>query len=81
MSLGSVCNFPLFQRFNIKVATAHHPVIQKKVKEPLIKGVIEPFTGSTGFYSNASMANKHTGGFQSLLSLKHLNCPIHILTF
>ena len=31
-----------FQRFNIKVAAAHHPVIQKEVDELLAKGAIEP---------------------------------------
>ena len=34
-----------FQCFNVKVAAAHHPVIQKEVDELLAKGATEPFLG------------------------------------
>ena len=46
---------PLFRdfwHFNVKVAAAHHPLIQKKVDELLAKGAIEPSSGGAGFYSN-----------------------------
>ena len=56
---------PLFRDFwcfNIKVAAAHHPVIQKEVDELLAKGAIEP-PGGTGFYSSVFVVPIHTGGF------------------
>ena len=43
------CNF---QQFNVKVAAAHHPFIQKEVDELLAKEAIEPSSGGTGFYSS-----------------------------
>ena len=36
----------------MKVATTHHPIIQKEVDELLAKGVIEPSSGGAGFYSS-----------------------------
>ena len=49
------CHPPLvynFKWFNSKVATAHHPVIQKDMEEILAKVVTEPSTVGDGFYSN-----------------------------
>ena len=43
------CNF---WQFNVKVATTHHPIIQKKVDELLAKGAIEPSSAGAGFYSS-----------------------------
>ena len=56
---------PLFHDFwcfNVKVAAAHHPVIQKEVDELLAKGAIEPSSGGAGFYSSMFVVPKHTGG-------------------
>ena len=52
-----------FQHFNVKVAAAHHPVIQKEVDELLAKGAIEPSSGGAGFYSSMFVVPKHTGAF------------------
>ena len=43
------CNF---QQFDVKVAAAHHPIIQKEVDEVLSKGAVEPSSGGAGFYSS-----------------------------
>ena len=46
------CHSPLFHnfwQFTVKVAAAHHPIIQKKVEELLSKGVTEPYSGCAGF--------------------------------
>ena len=46
---------PLFHnlwQFNVKVAAAHHPIIQKEVDELLSKGAVEPSSGGAGFYSS-----------------------------
>ena len=54
----------LFQdswHFNVKVAAAHHPVIQKEVDELLANGAIDPSSGGTGFYSSMFVVPKHTG--------------------
>ena len=51
-----------FWHFNVKMAAAHHPVIQKEVDELLAKGAIEPSSGGTGFYSSMFVVPKHTGG-------------------
>ena len=51
-----------FQHFNVKVAAAHHPVIQKEVDELPAKGAIEPSSGGAGFYSSVFVVPKHTGG-------------------
>ena len=51
-----------FQHFNVKVAAAHHPVIQKEVDQLLAKGAIEPSSGGGGFYSSMFVVPKHTGG-------------------
>ena len=53
------CNF---WQFNVKVAAAHHPIIQKEVDELLAKGVIEPSSGGAGFYSSMFVVPKCTGG-------------------
>ena len=44
--------FHNFQQFNVKVAVAHHPVIQKEVDELLAKGTVEPSSGGSCFYSS-----------------------------
>ena len=53
--------FHEFQHFNVKVAAAHHPVIQKEVDELLAKGATEPSSGGTVFYSSMFVVPKHTG--------------------
>ena len=70
--------FHNFRQFNVKVATTHHPIIQKKVDELLAKGVIEPFSGGAGFYSSVFVVPKHTGGLWPILNLKHFNCYMHV---
>ena len=65
------CNF---WQFNLKVATTHHPIIQKGVDELLAKGVIEPSSGGAGFYSSMFVVPKCTGGLWPILNLKHFNC-------
>ena len=42
--------FHNFWQFNVKVASTHHPIIQKEVVELPAKGVIEPSSGGAGFY-------------------------------
>ena len=66
------------QQFNVKVAAAHHPVIQKEVDELLAKGVIEPSSGGAGFYSSKFVVPKCTGGLWPILNLKHFNCYMHL---
>ena len=51
-----------FQCFNVQVAAAHHPVIQKEVDELLAKGAIGPSWGGAVFYSSMFLVPKHTGG-------------------
>ena len=70
-----------FWHFNIKAASAHHPVIQKEVDELLAKGAIEPYSGGAGFYSSMFVVPKHTGGLHPILNLKHFNCFMHIPSF
>ena len=53
-----LCNFC---QFNVKVATTHHPIMQKEVDEMLAKGVIEPSSGGVGFYSRMFLVAKHIG--------------------
>ena len=56
---------PLFHNFwqsNVKVASAHHPIIQRQVDELLSKGAIEPSSGGAGFYSSVFVVPKYTGG-------------------
>ena len=62
--------FHIFWQFNVKVATTHHPIIQKEVDELLAKGVIEPSSGGAGFYSSMYVVPKHTGGLWAVLNLK-----------
>ena len=64
------CNF---WHFNVKVAAAHHPVIQKEVDELLAKGAIEPSSGGAGFYSSAFVVPKCTEGLRPILNLMHFN--------
>ena len=70
-----------FQHFNVKVAAAHHPVIQKEVDELLAKGAIEPSSRGTGFYSSMFVVPKHTGGLRPILNLKHFNHYMHMPSF
>ena len=72
------CNF---QQFNVKVATTHHPIIQKEVDELLAKGAIEPSSGGAGFYSSIFVVPKHTGGLQPIPNLKHFNHYMHVPSF
>ena len=56
---------PLFcnlWQFNVKVAAAHHPIIQKEVDELLATEAIEPSSGGAGFYSSMFVVPKCTGG-------------------
>ena len=73
--------FHNFWQFNVKAATTHHSIIQKKVDELLAKGVIEPSSGGAGFYSNMLVVPKHTGGFWPILYLKHFNHYMHVPSF
>ena len=73
--------FRYFQHFNVKVPTAHHPVIQKEVDELLAKGAIKPSSGGAGFYSSVFVVPKHTGGLRPILNLKHFNRYMHIPSF
>ena len=73
--------FHNFQWFNIKVAAAHHPIIQKEVDELLAKGVIELSSGCAGFYSSMFVVSKHTGGLWPIHNLKWFNHYWHIPSF
>ena len=56
---------PLFHDFwcfNVKVAAAYHPVIQKELDGILAKEGIEPSSGGAGFYSSMFVVPKHTVG-------------------
>ena len=44
-----------FWHFNVKMAAAHHPVIQREVDELLAKGAIKPSSNGAGFYSSLFM--------------------------
>ena len=57
----------------MKVAAAHHPIIQKEVDELLSKEVIEPSSGGAGFYSSVFVVLKHTGGLKAILPLRQFN--------
>ena len=70
-----------FWHFNVKVAAAHYPVIQKEVDELLAKGAIEPSSGGAGFYSSVFVVPKCTGGLHPILNLKHFNCFMYIPSF
>ena len=70
-----------FWHFNVKVAAAHYPVIQKEVDELFAKGAIEHSSGGAGFYSSVFVVPKHTGGLHPILSLKHFNRFMHIPSF
>ena len=75
---------PLFCNFcqvNIKVATTHHPIIQKEVDELLAKRAIEPSSGGAGFYSSMFVVPKHTGGHWPILNLKYFNHYMHVPSF
>ena len=70
-----------FWHFNVKVAAAHHPVVQKEVDELLAKGAIELSSGGAGFYFSMFVVPKHTGGLCPILNLKHFNRFMHIPSF
>ena len=58
----------------MKVATAHHPIIQKELGELVSRGMIEPSSGGVGFYSSVFTVPKHTGG----LNHKRFDHYLHI---
>ena len=60
------CNF---KWFNIKAATAHHP---------LTEGATEPSSDGAGLYSNVFVDPKHTSGLWPILNLKQFNHYIKI---
>ena len=70
-----------FQQFNVKVAAAHHPIIQKEVDELFSKGSIEPSSGGAGFYSSVFVVPKHTDGLWPILNLKQFKCYLHLPSF
>ena len=75
---------PLFHNFwqlNVRVATTHHPIIQKEVDELLAKGPSEPSSGGAGFYSGMFVVPKHTGGLWPMLNLRCFNCYMHVPSF
>ena len=65
----------------VKMAAAHHPIIQKEVDELLAKGVIKPSSGGTGFYSSVFVVPVHTAGLWPILNQKHFNHFKHIPSF
>ena len=73
--------FHNFWQFNVKMATTHHPIIQKKVDELLAKGVIEPSYSGAGFYSSMFVVPKCTGGLWPILNLKQFNHYMHVPSF
>ena len=62
--------FHNFQQFNVKVATAHHPIIKKEVDELLAKGAVEPSSRGAGLNSSVFVVLKHAGGLWPILNLK-----------
>ena len=81
-SLGAIIHYSVIIKwFNIQVATAHHPVIQKELDEILAQWTIEPLTVGADIYSNVFVVSKHTGSLQSIFNLKQFNHYIHIPTF
>ena len=73
--------FHNFWWFNVKVAAAHHHIIQKEMDELLSKGAIEPSPGGVSFYSSMFVVLNHTGGLWPILNGKQLNCYLHIPFF
>ena len=69
--------FHNFWQFNMKVAAAHHSIVQE-VDEWLAKGVIETFSGGAGFYASMFAVPKPTGGLWPIFNLKHFNHCMHI---
>ena len=69
------------RHFNVKVAAAHHPVIQKEVDELLAKGAIKLSSRGAGFYCSMFVEPMHTGGLWPILNLKHFNHYMHISSF
>ena len=58
------CNF---WPFSVKVAAAHHHIIQKEVDELLAKGAVEPSSGGAGFYSSVFVVPKCIDGLWPIL--------------
>ena len=73
--------FCYFWQFNVKAATAHHPIIQKEVDELLVKGAIEPSSGGAGFYSSMFVVPENTGGLKPILNPKHFNYYMHMPSY
>ena len=72
------CNF---WQFNVTVAVAYYPIIQKEVDELLSKGAVEPSFGGGGFYSNMFVVPKCTDGLWPILNSMQFNCYLLILYF
>ena len=70
-----------FHCFNVKVAAAHHLIVQKEVDELFAKGVIKPSSGGAGLYSSMFVVPKHTGYLWPILNLKHFYPYFHIPSF
>ena len=70
-----------FLHFSVKMAVAHHPIIQKELDELLVKGMIEPSSGVAGFYSSMFVVPKHISGLWPMHNLKHFNHYLHIPSF
>ena len=73
--------FHNFQQFSVKVAAAHHPIMQKKMDELLAEGTVEPSSGGAGFYSSMYVVLKCTHGHWPILNLKHFNHYMNITSF
>ena len=70
-----------FLQFSVKVAAAHHPIIQKEMDELLAKGAIEPSSGGAGYYSSVFIVPKHTGGLWPILNYEWFGHCLHIPSF
>ena len=69
-----------FQAECIKVAPAHHSIIQKEVYKLLAKGVIEPTTGGAGFTPTSLLFLSVQVSYVPYSMLSDL-IPMHIPTF
>ena len=68
------CNF---QQFNVKVAAAHHSIIQKEMDKLPFKEVTEPSSGGAAFYSSMFVVPKCTGSLWPLHNLWQINHYLH----
>ena len=65
----------------MKAAAAHYPIIQEEVDEMIAKGVLEPSSGCTSFYSNVFVVPKHIGGLWPILNFKQFHHYLHIPSY